>query len=235
MVQTSLMPRATSSPLATVTLALAMLHVAALVSGHVLGNKSSEIGPFIVTLTVLSFPIVFLTTDLLNEHCGRAMAKRVSGFSVVGVGVAFAMIELARALPATPGTHLPAGAFDHVLAMPPTHAIGLLSGYWFGQVADISVFHRLRAITEGRQLWLRAIASTSVGESFHSTVVSIFQSILSATTIGGFPPARELVTVWSQAGVRIAIAVALLPVLYILHRHIGGRPHAGVGRDRQEN
>lgn len=119
-------PLTAKAPTAFV-LALAMFHVAALVSGHVLGNKTSGIGPFIVTLTVLSFPVTFLTTDLLNEHGGSAVARRVTALSVACVGLAFAMIELARLLPAAADSHLPEDAFDHVLAVPPAQAVALLS------------------------------------------------------------------------------------------------------------
>ena len=206
-------PLTAKAPTAFV-LALAMFHVAALVSGHVLGNKTSGIGPFIVTLTVLSFPVTFLTTDLLNEHGGSAVARRVTALSVACVGLAFAMIELARLLPAAADSHLPEDAFDHVLAVPPAQAVGLLSGYALGQVADIWAFHRLHVLTAGRHLWLRALGSTSAGELIDSVVVSVFQIGLTDASAQAVATTDGLDTTWSQAGVRLGIAIVLLPVVY---------------------
>lgn len=225
MVQAPLTARAAPSRLAGVIVALAMFHVAALVSGHVLGNKSSGIGPVIVTLTVLSFPVIFLTTDLLNEHGGQDVTRRVSALSVACVGVTFMMVELARLLPAAGDSHLPPGAFDHVLAVPAVQAAGLLSGYWFGQVADIRIFHWLRAVTAGRHLWLRALGSTSAGELLDGIVVSLFQFAQSTAGSGAAPRIGELDTTWSQAGIRMGIAIVLLPIVYILHGAINRRRH----------
>jgi len=128
------MQPAAATPQQVSLLWLAGLHVAALVVGHVLGSKSAELGPFLVTLTVLTFPVTFLTTDLVNELQGREWARRVTAIGLVAVGFAYALIELARRLPVAIGSHLPPDAFDHVMALPFAHVIALLAGYFFGQI-----------------------------------------------------------------------------------------------------
>ena len=219
MVQAPLERRDTgSTPVSTFTLAVAMLHVSALVLGNMLGNKSTELGPFIVTLTVLSFPVTFLTTDLLNEYCGRAVTRRVTFLALVSVALAFALIEIARFIPAAPNTHLPSGAFDHVLAVPGVHVIALLSGYGFGQLTDIRVFHRLRQLSGGRHLWMRVVGSTASGEMVDGLVVSAFLIVAPASLVGRTPAATLLDVTWNQAVVRMAIMVALLPLLYCFRR-----------------
>lgn len=197
--------------------ALAMLHVSALVTGHVLGNKTSGMGPLIVTLTVLSFPTTFLTTDLLNEHRGPVVARRVSALAVACVALAFVTIEIARLLPSAGGSHLPPGAFEHVLAVPAFQAGGLVVGYAVGQAADIAIFHRLKAWTRGRALWARALGSTFAGELADGAVMSLF--LLAASLLGDTAGARpgDLALTWSQVWIRLGIAVALLPAVYALH------------------
>jgi hypothetical protein len=196
-------------------LALAMFHVSALITGHVLGNKTSGMGPLIVTLTVLSFPVTFLTTDLLNEHRGRAVTRRVSALAVVCAALAVATIEIARVLPAAGDSHLPPGAFDHVLAVPAVQAGGLVAGYGLGQAADIAVFHRMREWTRGRALWARVLGSTVAVDA---GVMSLF--LLPPSVLGDSTPAQsvDLALTWSQMAIRMGITVALLPAVYASHR-----------------
>lgn len=207
-----------SLPLSTVTLALAMLHVSALVLGNVLGNKSTELGNFIVALTVLSFPITFLTTDLLNEYFGRAVTRRVTFLALVSVAFAFVLIGIARLIPAASNTHLPPDAFDHVLAVPAVHVVALLSGYGFGQLADISLFHRIRQLTAGRHLWIRVFGSTAAGEIVDGLIVSVFLIVVPVGLIGSTPAVVLLAVTWNQAIVRMAIMTTLLPLVYVVHR-----------------
>jgi uncharacterized integral membrane protein (TIGR00697 family) len=219
MVQTSLKPPDLNSDrVSSITLALAMLHVSALVLGHVLGNKSAELGPFIFTLTVLSFPITFLTTDLLNEHCGRSVARRVTVIALLCVVLAFALIEIARQIPAASGTHLPLGSFEHVLAVPATHVLALLSGYACGQFADIQVFYWVRNFTGSRLLWLRVLSSTTIGEAVDGVVVTVFLVAAPISVVGSTPVSTLLHITWNQAAIRMVLMLVLLPMVYFLHR-----------------
>jgi len=212
------MQPAAATPQQVSLLWLVGLHVAALVVGHVLGSKSAELGPFLVTLTVLPFPVTFLTTDLVNELQGRAWARRVTAIGLVAVGFAYAMIELARRLPPAIGSHLPPGAFDHVMALPFAHAIALLASYFFGQIVDIDMFHRLRMLTNGRRLWIRVLVSTAVGELAGGLIVTSFILVAPAATAGLTPMPAALETVSDQAFLRLLMVVALLPVIYLVHR-----------------
>ena len=217
MVQTPLMQPTTATPQQVSLLWLAGLHVAALVVGHVLGSKSAELGPFLVTLTILTFPVTFLTTDLLNELQGHEWARRVTAIGLTAVALAYALIELARRLPVAIGSHLPPDAFDHVLSVPFAHAIALLSGYAFGQLADIDLFHRLRKFTKGKRLWIRVLASTAAGELVDGLVVTAFVLFAPAETAGRNLVPDALEATWDQALLRLLMMVALLPIIYLFH------------------
>ncbi len=211
------MQPAAATPQQVSLLWLAGLHVAALVVGHVLGSKSAELGPFLVTLTVLTFPVTFLTTDLVNELQGREWARRVTTIGLVAVGLAYALIELARQLPVAIGSHLPPDAFDHVMALPFAHVIALLAGYFFGQTVDIDMFHRLRMLTNGQRLWIRVLASTAAGELADGLIVTVFVLVAPAATAGLTPMPAALETTWDQAMLRLVVVIALLPAIYIIH------------------
>lgn len=211
-----------SARMLVLLLTLAMFHVSALVAGYAVGNKSSELGPFIVTLTILSFPVTFLTTDLLNEDFGRRWARRVTVLAIGCVALAMLLIEVARRTPVATNSHLPPGAFDHVLAVPAAHIAGLLAGYAFGQFADIGVFHWLGRRHFGRFLWIRVLGSTSAGELVDGLVISSMLVIAPAALLGSVSGAKLLETTWDQAAVRITLAITMIPVVYLL-RHMIAR------------
>jgi len=44
---------------------------------ELIGGKLIEMGPWIMSIGVLPWPVVFLTTDLINEYFGKAEADRL--------------------------------------------------------------------------------------------------------------------------------------------------------------
>ena len=200
-----------------VTLALGMFHVTALLVGHVVGNKATEIGPLVVTLTFVSFPITFLTTDLLNEHCGHAAARRVTVLALCCVLVAAVLIEGARWMPAARISHVPEAAFDQVLRLPLLHTTSLLFAYVLGQLADIGIFRRMRDLSRGSRLWLRVVGSTAIGELVEGAVIT---GLLMAIPLGfRIPVPQETLvrTAAHQGLLRMAIVLAMLPLVYVVH------------------
>src|SRR5690606_6495076 len=82
----------------------------------------------------------------------------------------FALLQLALAVPATSDSPVPGAAFDVVFGTTGRVIVGSLTAYLIGQLVDISLFHRLRRLTRGRHLWLRATGST-FGSQFIDTFV----------------------------------------------------------------
>ena len=220
--------------MSTVTLGLGILHACALLLGHVLGSKATEIGPFVLTLTILSFPITFLTTDLLHEHCGPDVARRVSFFSVAAVVLSFLVIQIARLLPTSSSSHLPLGAFEHVLVAPLAHVVVVLMGYLVGQLGDISLFHWIRQRSQGRKLWMRVLVSTAAGESLNAMVLSALLLLLPGTVSVATSEPFVVRFVSLQGLARLAVVISLLPVVYALHAIIATHdarelPHPRLG------
>jgi uncharacterized integral membrane protein (TIGR00697 family) len=197
-----------------------MFHVSALVLGFVLGNKSTDLGPFIVTLTLLSYPVVILTTDLINEYGGHRLARRVTAAAFACVVMIYVLIEVAQRIPAAASTHLPPGAFDHAVVVPGIDVVALLSGYAGGQLADIEIFHRLRSRSGSRLLWLRVVASTTVGEIVDALVVTAILLAAPDALSDRMPSNLLLEVTRNQAAFRIVFAVALLPVVYLFHHFV---------------
>ena len=55
-----------------VFLVLAGIFITNAILGEVMGGKLITFGPFAMSIGVIPWPVVFLTTDLINEYFGRA-------------------------------------------------------------------------------------------------------------------------------------------------------------------
>ena len=62
------------------------------VTAELIGGKQIQIGPFVMSIGILPWPNVFLTTDLINEYFGE---KRVKKLSLITAGlIAYSFLVL---------------------------------------------------------------------------------------------------------------------------------------------
>ena len=50
---------------------------------ELIGGKLIQIGPFIMSIGIIPWPIVFLTTDLINEYYGKSGVKKLSIIKII--------------------------------------------------------------------------------------------------------------------------------------------------------
>jgi queuosine precursor transporter len=83
--------------------------------------------------------------------------------------------------------------------------------YLFAQFTDIWVFNRLKAVTHGRLLWLRATGSTVFSQLIDTVVIQTlaWQDALDVRVLVGL-------IVSSYLG-KLVIAVGLTPLVYLGH------------------
>lgn len=202
-------------------LTLAALFVTSLVVGDLIGGKLMAV-PFFGTTQLLSvgfipFPITFLLTDLLNEFYGKQAARTVT---LVGLGMAvftLVVITIAVAVPFHPVALAPEwkgvtpAAFDAVFASGTRILIASMVAYLFAQLLDIAIFHRLKRLTSGRMLWLRATGSTVVSQLLDTVVIQalVWSDNLDVPKLVGL-----IVASWLG---KLLIAVLLTPLIYAGH------------------
>ena len=123
-----------------------------------------------VTMTagVIAFPITFIMTDLMNEYFGKKGIQFVTFLGMVMIIFEFILLQIAMAVETDPASPVPGEAFDTVFGATGWIILGSLIAYLVGQLADITLFHWLRRLTDGRMLWLRATGST-FGSQFIDT------------------------------------------------------------------
>lgn len=183
---------------------------------------------FNLTAGVLLWPVVFITTDIINEYFGKRGVRRITYVTVGLIAYAFLVIYLAMQLaPADFWLNVNAtdkqgnpfnidSAFNKVLSQGLNIIFASLVAFLIGQLVDVFVFHKLRKITGKNKIWLRATGSTLVSQLIDSFVVLIVAFYL----LGSWSLNQVLAVGITNYIYKFFIAVVLTPLLYVAHNII---------------
>jgi hypothetical protein len=196
-----------------VYLILAGLFVSNALLGEILGGKLIQWGPFVMSIGVIPWPAVFVTTDIINEYFGRDGVRRLTFITVGLILYAFLIIYLAMLIPASSISPVQDGPFSIVLGQSLWIIAGSVIAFCTSQLVDVIVFWLLRSKTHGKMLWLRATGSTAVSQLIDTFIVLGIAFWLPGK-IGAADFFRLSGTNYTY---KLAIAVGLTPLLYLLH------------------
>lgn len=183
---------------------------------------------FNLTAGVVLWPVVFITTDIINEYFGKKGVRRITYITVGLIAYAFLVIYLAMKLaPAdfwlsVNATNEQGEAFDINYAFEKVLSQGLniifasLVAFVIGQLVDVSVFHRLRKITGPKKIWLRATGSTLISQLIDSFVVLFVAFYF----LGPWSISQVLAVGITNYVYKFLIAILLTPILYVAHYFI---------------
>ena len=189
---------------------------------------------FNLTAGVIIWPVVFITTDLINEYFGKPGVKRISYLTIGLIAYAFVIVFITIKLP-------PAAwwverkdadgnlivnmdlAFSSIFGQSQRIIIGSLVAFFIGQLTDVYVFQKLKRITGSKKLWLRATGSTLISQLIDSYVV------LFIAFYGLFPTDQIIAIGITNYIYKFFAAIVLTPVVYFGHSVIDkylGKEHA---------
>jgi uncharacterized integral membrane protein (TIGR00697 family) len=186
------------------------------------------------TCGMLTFPITFLLTDLINEYYGKRGARRVTviGFAM-GV-VVFGVINVSLAMPRLEAPYnVSEDAFRAVFANSRLMFVASLTAFLVGQLSDIAIFGALKRATGGKAIWLRATGSTVISQALDSFVVSwlafgLGRQLFPDPSTPAVPFADVLRYAATGYLLKFALAMAITPLIYaghgILERWFGLKP-----------
>lgn len=176
---------------------------------------------FNLTAGALIWPVVFITTDLVNEYFGKPGVKRISYMTALLILYAFLVIFMAIELPAATwwaqlidedGTIYNMDvAFNRILGQGLRIIVGSLAAFLVGQLVDVFIFQRLRRVTGNRWLWARATGSTLV-----SQLVDSF-TVLFIAFYGVFATDQIIAIGITNYIYKFSVAILLTPVIYLGH------------------
>lgn len=172
------------------------------------------------TCGMLTFPITFLLTDLINEFYGKRAARRVIWIGFASGGFVFLVMNVALAMPHWEVPfNIAATSFDDVFSNSRVMYVASLAAYLVGSFSDIALFGWLKRITAGKRVWLRATGSTVVSQAIDSFIVTWLAFSVARSALSGGLPAMPFGEVLKTAAtgymLKFVIALVLTPVIYL--------------------
>lgn len=202
---------------------LAAFFSSCLILSDIVGIKLFELGPVVHTCGMLTFPLTFLITDLVNEFYGKRAARRLTYIAFAMGLFAFVVIFIALRMPYLAADfNVRREAFEAVFEAAQRMYLASLIAYLFGQLFDVWLFGVMKRLTGGGRLWLRATGSTVVSQLLDSLIVTTL-------AFGEKMPVPDLLTMAATGYVlKFCLAVAVTPLMYagrgVMERRVGLRP-----------
>ncbi|HET8860524.1 queuosine precursor transporter [Marivirga sp.] len=198
---------------------------------------------FNLTAGVIIWPIVFITTDIINEYFGKKGVRTISFLTAIFIVYSFFVIysvtKLAPAQfwldvnsPDAQGNDFNINyAYSLIFSQGLGIILGSLTAFLIGQFLDVLVFQHLRKFTGSGKIWLRATGSTLVSQLVDSFVV-----LWIAFFIYGNWTMEQVLSVGVINYIyKAAVAILLTPLLYIAHflidRYLGKENAEKVAED----
>jgi uncharacterized integral membrane protein (TIGR00697 family) len=180
---------------------------------------------FNLTAGVIIWPVVFLTTDVINEYFGKKGVKKISFLTAGFIAYMFIVIYLVTNLvPASFWLDLnnvdeSGNAFniDYAYKKIFRQGLGIIIGSLFAfliaQLLDVFIFQRLRGLTGRKMIWLRATGSTLISQFIDSFVV-----LGIAFYVFGNWNMEQIISVGIiNYTYKFVVAIVLTPLIYLAH------------------
>ena len=184
---------------------------------------------FNMSAGVLTWPLIFIMTDIINEYFGVKQVRFLSILTALLISYAFVIVGAAM--------HLSPSSFwinqtinDHPLNMNDAFAgvfgqgmwiiVGSIVAFIIGQIADVLIFHRIKRLTGDRALWLRATGSTLVSQFIDSFVVIFIAFYLNPQYNWSWEMVAAIGLV--NYTYKFIVAILMTPILYVVHSIIDG-------------
>lgn len=193
---------------------------------------------YTLTCGVVLWPLEFIVTDIVNEYYGLRVVRRISLIAVALISYAFLAFLAATALPAdesfwrgskaTDGVPDMQAAFHSIFGQSMRIIVGSLIAFLVSQLLDAYIFQRIKKITGGRYVWLRATGSTLVSQLIDSFIV------LAVAFGESWGWQRVLAVGMVNYSYKAVAALALTPLLYLvgnaMDRYLGKETAANMKR-----
>lgn len=180
-----------------------------------------------LTAGAILWPIVFIITDIINEYYGPKAVRFLSYMAIGIVFYSFFMVFGAIKLPANEWWQYQSGitpnssdsivdmglSFNKVMGQGLWIIIGSMVAFLVGQILDVAVFHKIKAATGEKMIWLRTTGSTLISQLVDSYIV-----LLIAFWIGADWDLSRVLAIGTVNYIyKFAMAILLTPLIYLGH------------------
>ena len=180
---------------------------------------------FTLSAGTLTWPIVFIMTDIINEYYGFRGVKFLSILTAAIIG--FAFIVFYAAIHLAPDNYwigsqkqngvpdMQAG-YAQILGQGMSIIFASLTAFLVGQMADATVFKKIKIITGEKGIWIRATLSTLVSQLIDTFVVGYIYLYFSI----GFSFPRVTAIGLTGYSYKFIVAIICTPLVYLAHNLI---------------
>lgn len=185
----------------------------AIVAELIGGKLVQFFGLFTQSLGIILWPIVFILTDLINEHYGIQGVRKLTYITVGLITYTFILISIGMQIPAIGFSPVNDATFNTVFGQSQWIIVGSIVAFFISQLVDVYIFWIFRNRTNGKYIWLRATGSTAVSQLIDTFVVQFI-----AFVIPGKWAFDEFVknAAWGYS-FKLVIAFCLIPFIYFGH------------------
>lgn len=199
-----------------VFLTLAGFFITNAIVAELAGGKLIYVGPFLAASGVVLWPVVFLTTDLINEYYGREGVKKLTYLTIGLIMFAFAMVFAIMQIPAADVSPVKDEAYNSVFGTSLWIIVGSIVAFLVSQLIDVSIFWFFRKRTGRGKLWLRATGSTAVSQLIDTFIVG---------GIAFYLPGKVSLATYVEVALtnytyKLLVAVLVTPIIYGAHNVI---------------
>lgn len=177
---------------------------------------------------VTIWPVVFLTTDIINQYFGKKGVLKISFITFGLLIFVFTAFFIATKLPpadfwmqannkdAAGNNFDPDYAFKFFMLQGMNIIIGSLIAFVTSQLTDALIYHNLRKMTNEKHIWLRATGSTIISQFIDSFVILFIAFYF----LGNWKLETVLQVGITQFSYKVLMAILLIPAIYLSHKLI---------------
>ncbi|MBD0724342.1 hypothetical protein B6A10_04035 [Flavobacterium sp. L1I52] len=193
---------------------LAGIFITNAVIAELIGGKLIYVGPYLMSIGILPWPVVFVTTDLINEYFGQKGVKKLSLITACLIAYCFVLLFFALKIPAVKGNGLVTDdQFHAVFGQSMWIIVGSITAFLTSQLIDVSIFHFFKNRTGNKMIWLRSTGSTVISQLFDSFIVLGIAFWMT----GKINTEQYIASAFTGYFVKLIIAILLTPLIYLGH------------------
>jgi uncharacterized integral membrane protein (TIGR00697 family) len=166
-----------------------------------------------MSIGILPWPIVFVTTDLINEYFGEKGVKRLSLITAGLIAYTFFVLYFAIQIPSIGISSVTSEQFKSVFGQSQLIIVGSIAAFLVSQLIDVTIFHFVKKRTGNRMIWLRSTGSTVISQFFDSFIVLGIAFYLP----GIMDFKTYVISGLTGYTVKLVIAVLMTPMIYLGH------------------
>ena len=197
----------------TVYVILAGIFITNAIVAELIGGKLIDVGSAVMSIGILPWPIVFITTDLINEYFGEKGVKKLSLITAGLIAYTFFILYFAMKIPSTGISSVSTEQFNAVFGQSQLIIIGSIVAFLASQLIDVTIFHFVKKRTGNKMIWLRSTGSTAISQFFDSFIVLGIAFYLP----GIMDFETYVISGLTGYTVKLVIAVLMTPLIYLGH------------------